>query len=143
MSQHSEDEQPLGPSSSSPNSLASFSNPSIVVPSKSSEDHISNNSSLVTIAKSSSLSQNLNFPAHFDLEKALTAIPALRPEEFQKRIQVNRQQRTHSAESSSSSSNAATVNDHHGMTSTGSNPNAAKRYKGPASSGGNNTIASS
>ena len=142
MSQHSEDEQPLGPSSSSPNSLASFSNPSIVVPSKSSED-ISNNSSLVTIAKSSSLSQNLNFPAHFDLEKALTAIPALRPEEFQKRIQVNRQQRTHSAESSSSSSNAATVNDHHGMTSTGSNPNAAKRYKGPASSGGNNTIASS
>ena len=141
MSQHSEDEQPLGPSSSSPNSLASFSNPSIVVPSKSSEDHISNNSSLVTIAKSSSLSQNLNFPAHFDLEKALTAIPALRPEEFQKRIQVNRQQRTHSAESSSS--NAATVNDHHGMTSTGSNPNAAKRYKGPASSGGNNTIASS
>ena len=143
MSQHSEDEQPLGPSSSSPNSLASFSNPSIVVPSKSSEDHISNNSSLVTIAKSSSLSQNLNFPAHFDLEKALTAIPALRPEEFQKRIQVNRQQRTHSAESSSSSSNAATVNDHHGMTSTGSNPNAAKRFKGPASSGGNNTIASS
>ena len=143
MSQHSEDEQPLGPSSLSPNSLASFSNPSIVVPSKSSEDHISNNSSLVTIAKSSSLSQNLNFPAHFDLEKALTAIPALRPEEFQKRIQVNRQQRTHSAESSSSSSNAATVNDHHGMTSTGSNPNAAKRYKGPASSGGNNTIASS
>ena len=142
MSQHSEDEQPLGPSSSSPNSLASFSNPSIVVPSKSSED-ISNNSSLVTIAKSSSLSQNLNFPAHFDLEKALTAIPALRPEEFQKRIQVNRQQRTHSAESSSSSSNAATVNDHHGMTSTGSNPNAAKRFKGPASSGGNNTIASS
>jgi hypothetical protein len=115
------------------------------VPSKSSED-ISNNSSLVAIAKSSSSSsppQNLNFPAHFDLEKALTAIPALRPEEFQKRIQVNRQQRTHSAESSSSSSTAATVNDHHGMTSTGSNPNAAKRFKGPASSGGNNTIASS
>ena len=142
MSQHSEDEQPLGPSSSSPNSLASFSNPSIVVPSKSSED-ISNNSSLVTIAKSSSSSQNLNFPAHFDLEKALTAIPALRPEEFQKRIQVNRHQRTHSSDSSSSST-AATVTDHHGMTSTGSNSNAAKRFKGPASSGGgNNTIASS
>ena len=142
MSQHSEDEQPLGPSSSSPNSLASFSNPSIVVPSKSSED-ISNNSSLVTIAKSSSSSQNLNFPAHFDLEKALTAIPALRPEEFQKRIQVNRHQRTHSSDSSSSST-AATVTDHHGMASTGSNSNAAKRFKGPASSGGgNNTIASS
>jgi hypothetical protein len=29
--------------------------------------------------------------ARFDLEKALTAIPALRPEEFQKRIQTNRQ----------------------------------------------------
>jgi len=86
---------------------------SIVVPSKSSEDHVSNNSSLVTIAKSSSLSQNLNFPAHFDLEKALTAIPALRPEEFQKRIQVNRQQRTHSGADSSS---PATVTDHHGMT---------------------------
>ena len=142
MSQHSEDEQPLGPSSLSPNSLASFSNPSIVVPSKSSED-ISNNSSLVTIAKSSSSSsppQNLNFPAHFDLEKALTAIPALRPEEFQKRIQVNRQQRTHSGADSSS---PATVTDHHGMTSTGSNSNASKRFKGPASSGGNNTIASS
>ena len=118
LSQHSEDEQQIPPQSSP--SLASFSNPS--VPSKPEDNfeivrphNVSN--SLVTIANKP-MTTTTSVTTHFDLEKALTAIPALRPEEFQKRIQVNRQQRTH-AESSSTD---------HAMTS-GSGNN-AKRFKG-------------
>lgn len=159
LSQHSEDEQqPPTTSSSHQQSsppFVSFSNPS--VPSKSEDyevkNHFSSNS-LVTIAKPITTTST-----HFDLEKALTAIPALRPEEFQKRIQVNRQQRSHH-ESSSNANSAATVvttnattiistatavNDH-AMTSGPSS--GAKRFKGAASarqrsaSGGGNTMVS-
>ena len=161
-----QDEQQPSSQQSSP-SLASFSNPS--VPSKTNEDtsfevkppppppqSLFSSNSLVAIAKPlTSSGTTATTTTHFDLEKALTAIPALRPEEFQKRIQVNRQQRSHT-ESSSHANSAATVASaatnniaptanvtDHAMTSGSSN---AKRFKGAArqrsASGGNNAMVS-
>lgn len=126
-SQHSEDEQPP----------VHYSSSNQKVPS--------------SLAKDDSTTVQLSIPRpnaaavkHFDLEKALTAIPALRPEEFHKRIQVSRQvhhqQRTtsprhESAMDTTSTSNGPLVIVTTTSSASGSNnhPKVARGAKNPTS----------
>ncbi len=90
-SQHSEDEQPVSKS-------LSFAN-------------TSNNSDRLSMpnlgpASSRTSSSSATVSHNFNLEKALMDIPALRPEEFQRRIQASRQQQR---------SSSASASDHHDL----------------------------
>ena len=71
---------------------ASAVNFSMVPPPQASDDVSGNGSRLARDDSKSRLTNGGGPSSSFDLEKELQAIPALRPEEFQRRIQANRQQ---------------------------------------------------